>query len=434
MKILLAGQAYFREDNGQAAFTVRLARGLAGRGHRLMVLAPSEDGRTGPVQDRGVELWRIRTTALPHNANISFFPQQAVHEAVSRFEPDIVHLQDHYFICRAVWRVVREKSTPTVGSNHFLPENLTANLPVPQVVKQPLNRRLWSHMLSLYNGLAAVSTPTETAAAILSSQKIRPRVSVISCGVDLSRFHPLEKKKRQQLRERLGFEDDVTVFLYVGRLDREKGLDTVIKAFAKVAGSDCRLVVAGQGSFHSRLEKLRDSLDLQNQVSFPGFIADEDLPRLLNGADCFIMAGYAELQSIATLEAMACGLPVLAADARALPELVGHDTNGLLFRPEDVQSLADAMRTFLDSADRWRLWGGVSRVKAKSHGLDKTVSRYLAWYNHTIRETAYSNNCPQLCRLSKNRQFEIKSRFGLHSDKPPTTCLREERQCEGKTQ
>ena len=64
MKILLAGQAYFREDNGQAVFTVRLARGLARKGHRLMVLAPSENGKTGHERQEGVELWRVK---LPLN-------------------------------------------------------------------------------------------------------------------------------------------------------------------------------------------------------------------------------------------------------------------------------------------------------------------------------------------------------------------------------
>lgn len=406
MKILLAGQAYFREDNGQAVFTVRLARELGRRNHRVMVLAPSEDGRTGDETGQGVELWRIRTTRLPHNVNISTFPEKAVSRALDKFAPDIIHLQDHYFISRAVFQVTRKLAIPTVGSNHFLPENLTANLPVPGTLKHPLNWLLWSHMLSLYNKLAAVSTPTKTAADILRSRNIRPRVTPISCGVDTSRFHPCEQQQRRQLRKRFGFSGDGPVFVYVGRLDREKGLDTVVRAFARIDRPGCRLVIAGKGSFQGRLEKLCDQLELQDRVSFPGFMSDTDLPCLLNAADCFVMAGFAELQSIATLEAMACGLPVVAADARALPELVGHGENGLLFKTQDVASLTDALTNFLDSESHWQLWSHKSRSKAEQHGLEKSVTRYLDWYINAIVGNVLSDTPEHLCVLTRKRQLE----------------------------
>lgn len=425
MNILLAGQAYFREDNGQAVFTVRIARELARWGHRVMVLAPSENGRTGSEEQRGVELWRVRTIPLLHNVNVSLFSGRAVHEAVTGFSPDIVHLQDHYFICRTVWRVTRKLGIPTVGTNHFLPENLTANLPLPRLLKRPLNRLLWSHMLSLYNALAAVSTPTETAAAILYSQEIRPRVTAISCGVDTDRFHPFEEKKRRQQRKRLDFKGKAPVFLYVGRLDHEKGLDTVIKALALINRPDCYLVLAGRGSFYKQLKRLCRWLYLQDRVRFPGFIPEEDLPRLFNAADCFIMAGYAELQSIATLEAMACGLPVIAANARALPELVGHGENGLLFQPRDIDSLADAMNEYLRSADRWHAWSTENRKKAERHGLENTVRQYLDWYKNVIEEKVLSDALVEWSALPPERQLELREQFGCHLDTLPPTCRME---------
>ncbi len=380
MKIMLAGQAYFREDNGQAVFTVRIARGLAAAGHQVLALAPNDEGKPGPVKDKAVQVWKIATLALPHNVNISLFPGREIKKALLCFSPDIIHLQDHYFICRALFRAATARAIPVVGSNHFLPDNLTANLPVPAIFKRPVNYFLWQHMLLLYNRLAAVSTPTKTAAAILEQQGILPPVTPVSCGIDTSRFHPLAPGQRAEPRIQFGLDPEAIVFIFVGRLDNEKGLEIVVRAFARLKNPDACLVLAGRGSLAGHLKNLCRSLGIERQVRFPGYIQEKDLPRLLAAADCFVMAGFAELQSIATLEAMACGLPVLAANARALPELVADGENGFLFTPHSVESLYGVMKKFLAATTLWQQWGENSREKARRHAIENTVQAFERWY------------------------------------------------------
>ncbi len=412
MRILLAGQAYYREDNGQAVFTVRLARGLAAAGHDVTVLAPTDDVPPGSSREDGVRVRRLRTLSLPHNANLSLFPARAVGQALEETRPDIIHLQDHYFICRALWRHAKKYRIPVVGSNHFLPENLTANLPVPALVRQPLNTLLWRHMLALYNRLDAVSTPTGTAAAILHYQSLVPPVTPISCGIDTRRFKPVDHRQGIAVRKHFSLPPNAVIFLYVGRLDREKGLDTVVQAFAALESQDVFLVLAGKGSYRNGLGKLARSLGVTEKTSFPGFISDKDLPLLLAACDCFVMAGFAELQSIATLEAMACGLPVLAANARALPELVEDGKNGFLFTPRDVESLCRGMMAFLRSRDQWPIWGQCSREKALAHAMEKTVESFCRWY-----QSVKSNTWKQ------GRPFSMQHGGGMNSirQEPPST-------------
>lgn len=384
MNVVLAGQAYFREDNGQAVFTVRLARELARRGHGVMALAPSENGQIGSVDVDGVDLRRIPSLRLPHNANISVCATRLVRQALEEFQPDIIHLQDHYFLSRTVYRVAQTQHIPLVGTNHFLPENITANLKMPRPLRCAADRLLWLHMRSLYDRLAAVTAPTMTGVRILRQQQLKPSLLPISCGVDVQRFHPLTPELRQGARKRFGLEAEVPVFVFVGRLDHEKGLDTVVEAFAHQAQQDCRLVLAGRGSFQSALRKMCINLRIEKRVSLPGFISDSDLPLLLGCADCFIMAGFAELQSIATLEAMACGLPVLAANARALPELVTQGKNGYLFAPRDADSLSAALFSFLNQRQEWQKWGRESLRRAREHGIGHTAERYCNWYETVI--------------------------------------------------
>ena len=383
MNILLAGQAYYREDNGQAVFTVRLARGLNLRGHSVTVLTPLEQESLPEEQVDGVQVLRVPTLRLPHNANITLNAAAKVRKRLGRRVFDIVHLQDHYFISRAVWRMAMEQRLPIVGTNHFLPQNLSANMPLPAKMKHALEPLLWRHMLSLYHHLDAVSTPTQTAASILLKQNIKAPVSAISCGVDVERFQP-NAGARREMRQRLAVSDTAPLFLYVGRLDHEKGLQDVVSAFAQLENREAVLALAGKGSCAIELKEQADRLGLTAQMRFPGYVSAEDLPKLYNAADCFIMAGYAELQSIATLEAMASGLPVLAADACALPELVRPGENGLLFAARSEEALTGKWREFLSLRPQWPTFSSASRARAEEHGLMRSVAKYEEWYKKAI--------------------------------------------------
>ncbi len=384
MRILFVGQTYFREDNGQAVFTVRLARGLARSGHQIMAVMPSPDDTRGQGENGRVALRQIRARHLPHNANITLLPGAEVKKAIMNFAPDIIHLQDHYFLCSAAFKIAKRQHIPVVATNHFLPDNITDNLRLPGLLRRKSTAMLWKHMLRIYNKVDAVTTPTETGVAILKQQHIRPPVRAISCGIDTRHFHPPSAEERQKGRKLFDVGEDEIVLVYVGRIDHEKGLDTVLEAFAKLRGDNSRLILAGKGSYSKTLAAQRDSLGMRDRVSMPGFVPAQDLPALLHSADCFVMAGHAELQSIATLEAMAGGLPVLAADARALPELVTNYRNGFLFSPGDAESLAEKMELFFTSQGLWPAWREESRNRACLHDHEKTVEQYLEWYRGVI--------------------------------------------------
>lgn len=380
MRIVIAGQAYFQEDNGQAAFTVRLCQGLAQAGHQVLAFAPSRSNKPAKTVSNGLTLCTVPAVHLAHNVNISYGSGRLVKQRLAGFRPDIVHIQDHYFLSRTVFRCARDLKLPVVGSNHFLPDNLTDNLRIPRRLVGLIQGLLWRHMKSLYNRLQAISTPTGTAAAILSAQRLIPPITAISCGVDTARFQPTGAIHRREIRKQYGAGEAMPTFIYIGRVDREKGLATILRALALLPEEKVQLIIGGRGSFRKELQQLTGELHLEHRVFFPGYIPADDLPPLLCACDCFVMAGHAELQSIATLEAMACGLPVLAANAAALPELVGAGINGELFAPGDVNEVAAAMMRLLTAKDQWPRMGGASRCRALDHDQNKTVAAYEQWY------------------------------------------------------
>jgi glycosyltransferase involved in cell wall biosynthesis len=214
----------------------------------------------------------------------------------------------------------------------------------------------------------------------LRQQQIRVPVQAISCGVDQTRFRPRPELDRIALRQRYGLEVNKILFLYVGRVDREKGLDVLIQAIDTLQRDDIQLAIVGKGSGLNDLRNLTRSLSLEKRVVFLGYVPGHDLPCLLNSADIFAMPSQAELQSIATLEAMASGLPVLAANARALPELVNHEVNGYLFEGGNVLEAARGIATLAGNRAQWAAMGRASLLKVRPHSLPNTIQRYINLY------------------------------------------------------
>jgi 1,2-diacylglycerol 3-alpha-glucosyltransferase len=157
-------------------------------------------------------------------------------------------------------------------------------------------------------------------------------------------------------------------------------VDVLLHAMARLPRDDIQLAIAGRGAYSSQYKALARSLNLGERVHFTGFIPNEDLHVLLNSVDVFTMPSEAELLSIATLEAMACGRPVLLADAVALPELVRPGVNGYLFKPGDPAEAAQCMADMAEECERWSEMGRASFEIAQEHGLDKTIERYEDLY------------------------------------------------------
>ncbi|HEX3457070.1 MAG TPA: glycosyltransferase family 4 protein [Candidatus Baltobacteraceae bacterium] len=137
--------------------------------------------------------------------------------------------------------------------------------------------------------------------------------------------------------------------LTVARLIARKGLDTLIAALARTP-REVSLDIAGEGPARDALMRLAAERGVADRVRFRGFVDHAGLASLYAHADVFVLASIAESCSMALLEAMSAGLPVIASRTGGTVELVDHGANGLLFTPKDVGELADALTTLADNA------------------------------------------------------------------------------------
>jgi 1,2-diacylglycerol 3-alpha-glucosyltransferase len=383
MRILIAGETYFPASNGQAIFMVNLAEGLARRDHDVLAVVPSERGDAYQTERNGVRIWAVQSAqwgSVHSGVLVSLFPRKAVRRIFDTFQPDVVHINDHYPLARSVLREARRRGIKTIGTNHFMPENIAPYVRWLSRFEGLFDWIVWRWVLNGYNKLDAATAPSKTAANILIEQGLKVPIYPISCGVSLKRFRPDPSLDRCACRQQFGLKPDATVFVFVGRVDAEKRVDVLLNALHHLDRDDIQLAVAGKGAARDGLEALVRELNLGERVHFLGFVPDADLPKLLNCADIFVMPSEAELLSIATLEAMASGRPILAARARALPELVSEGKNGYLFQPGDARDAAHYMGLLTDERERWAEMGAVSLKRAEWHSISNTVQSYETLY------------------------------------------------------
>lgn len=381
-RVLIGADTYPPDVNGAARFTGELARGLAALGYDVHVVCPSVHGSAGTYRAEGVTVHRLRSVRTPFHPTfrVCLPPTAAIgaRRVLQAVRPDIVHVQSHFMIGRRLLRCGRRSGVPSIATNHFMPDNLVTYVHVPDAARRAVCTAAWRDCVRTFNRADIVTTPTPIAADLIRGKGLRPPVRPISCGIDLRRFRPT--RAPWCTGDAAGTPGQPTL-LFVGRLDEEKHLNEIIAALPEIRRHvDARLILVGTGTQRRRLAALAGRLGVTENVQFSGFVPDDELPSVYRSADVFCMPGVAELQSLVTLEAMASGLPVIAADAMALPHLVRPGCNGYLYRPGDVAELAGHAVRLLSSSHLRRRMGVTGQELASAHDRDNMLSEYEALY------------------------------------------------------
>ncbi|MEJ3658976.1 glycosyltransferase [Actinomycetes bacterium KLBMP 9759] len=375
---MIGAETYPPDVNGAARFAERLATGFAGRGHEVHVVAPSPVGP--PIRETrdGVTVHGVRShrylfhpgfqVCMPWEAG----PATAV--LMEAINPDVVHTQAHMVVGRGIVKAAHRSGRPLVATNHFMPENLMAHVPASRFVLPVASKIAWRDLGRVFGRADAVTAPTPRAVELLVRSAGLHDAFPVSCGIDADRYRSVPVVR-----------NEVPTVLFVGRMDQEKRVDELIKAFAALpADVPAKLEIVGDGAERASWTALAESLGLADRVTFFGFVSEEELLQAYARADVFCMPGIAELQSLVTLEAMAAGTPVIAADAMALPHLVRNGRNGWLYTPGDVPELTTRLAALLGDAALRKRMGAVSTEIVAEHAIDATLDTFEGVYRRIL--------------------------------------------------
>jgi glycosyltransferase involved in cell wall biosynthesis len=203
-------------------------------------------------------------------------------------------------------------------------------------------------------------------------------------GVDAERFSPPLESRRKQLRNKFGFPEE-NVFLYSGRIVRGKGLESLMRAMVDVVKINDKilLVLIGSGDLDKSLKDMVCELGLEKHVKFKGLI--ENVDEYLDASDIFIFPSFSEGMPNSLLEAMACGLPVIASKIGGVVDVVEDGKSGILFEAGDVSGLASAMvRLLNDNELRFKLGAEARKRIVENFSIDKIADEYINLYKEVL--------------------------------------------------
>lgn len=382
--ILIGAETYPPDINGAARFAHRLAHGLSGRGHEVHVVAPSPVGRPVVETFDGVTVHGLRSFRYPAHESLRvvtpWHAAAAVGRLLDEIQPDVVHTQGHFLVGRGMVAATARRGYPLVATNHLMPENVLAYLPIPGSLTETFAAWAGRDAGRVYRKAQIVTAPTPRAVELLVTRAGLTEAIAVSNGIDSAHFAAPPRAATAE-----------PTILFVGRLDAEKRVDELIRAVAMLPeGTPGRVEIVGKGGQAASLAALANDLGVSHRVTFRGFVPDDELVATYAGADIFCIPSIAELQSLVTLEAMSSGLPVVAADAMALPHLVRPGVNGWLYTPGDVRELANRLGDLLADADLRHRMGAASRELVVAHAEDGTLDAFEMIYEkvQSMREVS----------------------------------------------
>ena len=386
MKILIASDLHYPTINGVATFARNLARGLADHGHEVLVIAPSQTGKKCKEVDGNHVI--IRTASVPfpfyQNYKVSLNPAREVKKIIDDFDPDVIHIQMLMWIGQAAMKYGNKYGIPIVSTNHAMPENLMDNLRLLAPVSRPINYILKAYGARFHSKADFITMPTQSAIEMFNVEKITTPMDAVSNGIDLSRF--TVGRADDELYERFNIPKDQPVISYVGRLDAEKHLPVLMRAFVRVLSimPHVHLLIVGDGTERLALQAMAHDMGIERNVTLTGRVSDEDLVELHKVGTVFCMPSPAELQSIATLEAMASGQPIVAVNAGALGELCQNERNGYLTEQDNDEMIANGLQAIVADESLRAEMSEQSLAIARTHDLQTTLKRFESIYTDLI--------------------------------------------------
>jgi len=379
MRIALFTETFIPKVDGIVTTLCQTVRQLTAQGHEILIFAP--DGGFDCFECSSIVGMKGRSFAFYPELSLSL-PRASMRAKIAEFQPDLIHVADPSLLGIAALYYGGGKQ----GGALHVPLVVSYHTDLPKYLHYYglgfLERYIWPIMRVRHNR-ATINLCTSVAIVEQLREHGIQRVELWPESVDTDRFRP--GCDSVAMRARLSQEHpESPLLLYVGRLSAEKGIERlkpIIKALP-----DARLALVGNGPHRKTLEHHFKGLP----VFFAGFLHGEELASAYASSDVFVMPSRTETLGLVILEAMASSLPVVAARAGGIPELIQEGVSGYLF--EEECEAVSAIRELLASPQKGLQMGAAARRQAEDHGWKSATSELLTHYRNACESQSISFN------------------------------------------
>ena len=368
---LFSGNYNYVRDGANQALN-RLVGYLLRQGVKVRVYSPTVEHPAFPPTG---DLVSVPSIAIPSRSEyrVPVALPARVRRDLEEFAPNIVHVSSPDIVGHRAVTWARKRQVAVAASVHTRFETYLEYYHLEAL--EPLVR---AGLRRFYHRCEIVLAPAESTALILRAQRMNRDITIWTRGIDRDQFNP--ERRDMEWRRAQGIADDETVVAFLGRIVMEKGLDVFADAIHAVEplGVRHRVLVIGEGPARAWFEQqIPDAI-------FTGQLTDTDLARALASADVFFNPSITEAFGNVTLEAMACALPVIAAEATGATNLVHSGVTGTLVDGTDSDAFADAIARYARDPEMRRRHGLGGLEIARTMDWDTINSAVVRAYKHAI--------------------------------------------------
>lgn len=367
MRIAFFTETFLPATDGVVTRLRHTIEELLEMGDDMLVIAPKYG--EGPGSYKGVPIHRVPGVPFPPYPQIKLAPvTPGVGRALKKFRPDLIHAVNPFILGPATVFHARRLKIPLVASYHTNVATYARYYNMGSLY----DAGRW-YTRTLHNKADLNFCTSQHALDYLAGEGIK-NLRLWPQGVDARRFHPDKFSKKWRVRMTAGHPAD-RLLLYVGRLGREKGIGSLKPVLERVPGT--RLAIVGDGPARRDLEREFAG----TPTVFTGVRKGPQLAKAYASADAFVFPSTTETLGLSMLEALASGLPVIAARAGATAEVVADGRAGLLYEPDSLDSLVGAVRKmFSDEARRLTLSRG-ARAAAEERDWEHSTRTLRGYYS-----------------------------------------------------
>jgi glycosyltransferase involved in cell wall biosynthesis len=384
MRILMINYEFPPLGGGGGVASYQIAKALAAREHEVDVLTTAWQNLPGEQTVDGLRIYRVPVLGRGDLATasivsmLSFLPSGVVRGLRTLRKKRYDILNTHFAIPSgptgvALSRIFRTPQVLTIiGGDIYDPTKRLSpgnNVLLRAVVRSVLNSSAQ---------IIAISQDIKNRAQ--RDLRCQTKIEVIHYGLTPPQFQP---KSRQEL----GIPVDAVVLISIGRLIKRKALGDVLLALSRLEERRFRLLIVGEGPEEKNLRDLAQRLGISSQVGFMGAIWGERKFQYLAAADMFVLPSIHEGFGLAFLEAMHCGLPVIASSSGGQTDFLQEGKTGFLIPVGDTQALAEAILRVANDQDLRRRMSDFNKEYVKSFDISHVAERYEALFSEVLRDS-----------------------------------------------
>jgi phosphatidylinositol alpha 1,6-mannosyltransferase len=379
---LFSGNYNYVRDGANQALN-RLVGFLQASGAQVRVYSPKVANPAFPSMGK---LVGVPSIAIPGRGEYRFplALSPRIRRDLAEFAPNIVHVSSPDIVAHRAVSWARHRKLPILASVHTRFETYPRYYNMAWI--EPL---LLAGLRRFYRRCDALVAPSESMAQVLRGQRMNFDVGIWSRGVDRTVFNP--QRRDLEWRRALGIADDEVAIGFLGRLVMEKGLDVFADTIDELnrRGVAHKVLVVGEGPARQWFEeRLPDAV-------FAGFQAGDALGSAVAGMDLLFNPSVTETFGNVTLEAMACGLPVVAADAPGSESLIDDRVSGRLIRPGAIRQFAEALRGYIEDPALRAAHGANGEARSLDFSWDRINRTVADTYLRLIRQRAETRRLGQ---------------------------------------